>query len=123
MGKKIAFSTNDRINIEGHFGHCKEFAIYEVSGDKILNVEFILPPPHAPGVIPNFLNSYGIGTIITGGMGQRAINIFEAKNVDVILGATGEIESNLNKYLNGLLKSTGCGCSHHHGEEGHNCNH
>ena len=120
---KIAIPTNDRTNVEEHFGHCKEFAIYEVEGDKVINVEFIVPPPHATGVIPNFLNSHGIDAIITGGMGQMAVNMFKEKNVDVILGAVGSVDTNLKEYLSGMLESTGSVCAHEHGEEGHSCSH
>ena len=119
---KIAVPTNDRTNVEEHFGHCKEFAIYEVEGDKVINVEFIVPPPHAPGVIPNFLNEHGINAIITGGMGQMAVNMFKEKNVDVILGAVGSVDTNLKEYLSGMLESTGSVCAHEHGE-GHSCSH
>lgn len=119
---RVAFPTNDRMNVEEHFGHCREFAIYNIVDNKIVNVEFITPPPHAPGVIPEFLNKQGIDTIITGGMGQMAINLFKAKNVEVILGATGKVDVNLNEYLRGLLESTGSACAHNH-EDGHNCKH
>ncbi|MBP6281287.1 MAG: NifB/NifX family molybdenum-iron cluster-binding protein [Leptotrichiaceae bacterium] len=123
---KIAFPTNDRKTVEEHFGHCSEFVIYNVENGKILNSEFIVPPPHAPGVIPNFLGQFGIHTIITGGMGQMAINIFKENNIEVILGATGSIEETLEVYLGGELESTGSACSHHHGDDhdhdhGHNC--
>ena len=122
--KKIAFPTNDRITVEEHFGHCREFGIFNVSNGEIVNSEFVVPPPHAPGVIPNFLGQFGIHTIITGGMGGMAINIFKQNNIEVILGATGSIEENLKYYLEGNLESTGSACSHHHGEDhghGHNC--
>lgn len=121
--KKIAFSTNDRLTVEEHFGHCKEFIIFNVTNGEIVNSEFVTPPPHAPGVIPKFLGDYGIHTIITGGMGQMAINIFNSNDIEVILGAKGCIEDNLKVYLQGVLKSTGSACTHNHGDHdhGHNC--
>ena len=122
--KKIAFPTNDRVTVEEHFGHCREFVIFNVENGEIVNSEFVVPPPHAPGVIPNFLGQLGIHTIITGGMGGMAINIFKQNNIEVILGARGSVEENLKVYLNGNLESTGSACSHHHGEDhGHNHNH
>lgn len=122
--KKIAFPTNDRTTVEEHFGHCREFVIFNVANGEIVNSEFVVPPPHAPGVIPNFLGQFGIHTIITGGMGAMAINIFKQNNIEVILGARGSIDENLKVYLGGNLESTGSACSHHHGEghdHGHNC--
>jgi len=119
---KVSFPTNDRNSVEEHFGHSKEFVIYEVIDNKISKFEYVTPPPHAPGVIPNFLNSLGVNVIITGGMGQKAVDMFKAKDVEVILGATGKIEDNLNEYLNGSLESGGSVCSHNH-NDGHNCSH
>lgn len=111
---KIAFPTNDRENVEEHFGHCKEFAIVIAEGDKILSKEFIQTPPHQPGLLPKFLGEKSANVIITGGMGARAIELFKAQNIEVILGATGSIEENLKEYLKGVLESTGSACSHNH---------
>jgi len=120
--KKIAFPTNDRTTVEEHFGHCSEFVIFNIQNGKILNSEFVTPPAHAPGVIPKFLGQFGIHAIITGGMGQMAIDIFKTNNIEVILGAVGSIKENLDVYLQGQLESTGSACIHNH-EESHDCNH
>ena len=52
--------------------------------------------------------------IITGGMGGMAVNLFKEKGVDVILGATGSIDENLNTFVSGDLASTGSVCDHSH---------
>jgi predicted Fe-Mo cluster-binding NifX family protein len=36
---KIAFATNDQINITGHLGRCRSFMIVAVEGNKIINKE------------------------------------------------------------------------------------
>jgi len=118
---RVALPTNDRNYVDAHFGHAKEFAIYDIVNNKIENKLFIVSPPHAPGVIPQFLNQQGINTIITGGMGERAMNIFKENNVDVILGANGSIDDVLKQYIKGFLESKGSACSHH-GDD-HNCEH
>jgi ATP-binding protein involved in chromosome partitioning len=118
---RIAFPTNDRENVESHFGHCKEFAIFTVKGNEIVETEYVTAPPHQPGLLPKFLGELNINTIITGGMGQRAIDLFKAQKIDVILGATGKLEANLNEFLGGDLISTGSACSHDH--DNHSCDH
>ena len=50
-----------------------------------------------------------------------AVNLFQQENIEVILGARGSIDENLNEYLDGILKSTGSSCGHHHDEE--SCEH
>ncbi|AIO19174.1 hypothetical protein KQ51_01297 [Candidatus Izimaplasma bacterium HR1] len=118
--KIIAFPTSDRITVDGHFGHTKEFALYTVEGNNVKTVNFVTPPPHEPGVLPRFLGEQGIDIIVTGGMGQMAVNLFNQQNIDVILGAKGSIELNLNEYLGGALQSTGSSCDHNHGDN-HEC--
>ncbi len=114
--KVVAFPTSDRATIDGHFGHTKEFAIYKVKELDVIEVNYLTPPPHEPGVLPRFLGENGIDVIITGGMGQMAVNLFNQQQIDVILGANGRIDVNLNEYLGGFLTSKGSSCDHKHGE-------
>ncbi len=111
---KVAFPTNDRIHVEEHFGHAKEFAIASVKEGKVEGISYIVPPPHAPGVIPAFVNDQGAAAIITGGMGGMAVKMFKDYGIEVILGARGPIEEALTVYLEGNLESTGSVCSHEH---------
>lgn len=122
-GMKIAFPTNDELHVEEHFGHCKKFAIVNVVDDKITSKEMLAAPAHQPGLLPKFLGEQGATAIITGGMGQAAINLFKEQNIEVILGATGKIEENLQEYLGGVLASTGSACNHDHDDHDHNCAH
>jgi len=71
-------------------------------------------------VIPEFVNQQGATAIITGGMGGMAVDLFKQYGIDVILGATGSIDDNLNTYVKGDLASSGSVCNHSHDE---NCDH
>ncbi len=114
--KVIAFPTSDRETIDGHFGHTKEFAIYTIQDNAVKELKHVTPPPHEPGVLPRFLGEQGIDAIVTGGMGQMAVNLFNRQNIDVILGAKGSIQIALNEFLGGTLESTGSSCDHNHGD-------
>ncbi|MCK5780199.1 MAG: NifB/NifX family molybdenum-iron cluster-binding protein [Psychrilyobacter sp.] len=120
MELRIVFPTNDRLNIEEHFGHCTEFKVLNTKDGEVVSEEFLTPPPHAPGVLPKFLGEHKVTTIITGGMGAMAIKLFKAQDIDVILGAKGTILDNLKTFLEGELASNGTSCSHTHGD--HQCN-
>lgn len=111
--KKIAFPTDDKVTINIHFGHSKEFVIYTVKENDIIDVKYIPSPHHEKGAYPKFLAEHGADVIITGGMGQMAVNLFNNNNIDVILGAKGRIDVNLNEYLGGFLTSTGSSCDTH----------
>ncbi|MCF7926262.1 MAG: DUF134 domain-containing protein [Candidatus Izimaplasma sp.] len=120
--RKIAFPTSDRKTVDQHFGHTKEFCIYTIDKENITDISFVTPPPHKPGVLPLFLRDQAVDMIITGGMGKRAIELFKHNQIDVILGASGTIEENLEDYFDDELKSTNSSCDHHHGDHSHTHN-
>lgn len=119
MEKRIALPTTDRLTVDEHFGHCKEFAIHIIQEKEVSQVEYVEAPAHAPGVLPKFLGEKNIHAIITGGMGQRAIDLFETQEIEVILGASGSIKDVIEQYIAGQLTSNGTPCVH---DEDHNCN-
>jgi len=99
--------------LTAHFGHCKEFAMVEVEDEKILRTEMLDPPPHEPGVLPRWLKEQGTDVVIAGGMGQRAIELFNQAGVQVFVGAPVDVPEALVKgYLNQTLVTGGNVCDH-----------
>lgn len=116
---KIAVASEGKM-VTQHFGHCEGFSIYDCENNKIVKAENVPNPGHKPGFLPNYLNDLGVNVIISGGMGGGAIDIFNEKNIEVIVGADGESQLAVEKYLRGELKSTGSVChEHQHADECH----
>ncbi|MCD8196218.1 MAG: NifB/NifX family molybdenum-iron cluster-binding protein [Lachnospiraceae bacterium] len=114
---KIAVSCNGN-QIWTHFGHCENFMIYESKGRSIVSEQSVPNPGHRPGFLPNFLADMGVKVIISGGMGGGAVDIFNERDVEVILGAEGDAKAAVETYLRGELKSTGSVChEHEHADE------
>ncbi|MDO4544285.1 MAG: NifB/NifX family molybdenum-iron cluster-binding protein [Clostridia bacterium] len=113
---KIAVASDGNA-IWGHFGHCENFNIYTVENGKIISSESVPNPGHKPGFLPNFLADMGVNVIIAGGMGGGAVDIFNERNVEVVVGAEGDAKAAAEAYLFGSLKSTGAVC-HQHEHEG-----
>lgn len=109
---KIAVASESTMVTE-HFGHCKNFNVFEAENGQIVKSESIANPGHKPGFLPNFLNELGVRVIISGGMGSGAIDIFNEKNIEVIVGAKGNAKEIAQAYLKGELKSTGSVCHEH----------
>lgn len=86
MNKKIAVPESNGM-LCAHFGHASVFSVYETEGKEIKNITSAVPPPHAPGVIPRWLSDLGVTDVIAGGLGQRAINIFNENGINVYTGA------------------------------------
>ena len=109
---KIAIAGEGR-NVTEHFGHCVNFLIYDIENGKITNEESIPNSGHRPGFLPNFLADRGVNVIISGGMGGGAVDIFNERNVEVVVGASGDAKTAVLNYLKGELKSTGSVCHEH----------
>ncbi|MEF9852995.1 MAG: NifB/NifX family molybdenum-iron cluster-binding protein [Hydrogenoanaerobacterium sp.] len=104
--------------VAGHFGHCENFNIYETENGKIVSAKSIANPGHKPGFLPNFLGDMGVELIIAGGMGGGAVEIFNERKIEVIVGAEGDAKEAVERYLRGELKSTGSIChEHEHADE------
>jgi predicted Fe-Mo cluster-binding NifX family protein len=109
---KIAVASEGKM-VAGHFGHCEGFILYEAENEQITKSDFVPNPGHRPGFLPNYLNDLGVNVIISGGMGGGAIEIFNEKNIEVIVGASGDAQTAAEAYLKGELKSTGSVCHEH----------
>jgi len=118
---KIAVSKDGNF-VSRHFGHCEGFEVIEVENNEIKNRDFLVNPGHRPGFLPNYLSDNGINVIIAGGMGEMAQQLFGERNIQVIVGVDGEIETAVNNFINGKLKSTESVCREHQ-HHGEGCNH
>ncbi len=86
MKKLIAVPLENGI-LCSHFGHCQQFAIIEAENKTVTRETMVIPPPHEPGLLPGWLAEKGVTDVIAGGMGQRAINLFNQQNINVFVGA------------------------------------
>lgn len=113
MNKKIAVPVNDRDVLDSHFGHCRYFAIFEISSNRITSENKVVPPPHEPGILPRWLSENGVTDIIAGGMGQRAIQLFNQNGVNAFVGAPVLPARELVEgHLNGVIQFTENHCNH-----------
>lgn len=112
MKKKFAVPTING-KLCQHFGHCEKFAIVEIRDNKIVNEEYISPPVHQPGAYPKFLAGYGVETIISGGMGRRAQDLFAQNNIEVYVGVNSDSPKLLVKqYMDNQLEPGQNLCDH-----------
>ena len=99
--------------LTAHFGHCQEFAMIDVEEKQIKKKEIIVPPPHEPGVLPKWLHDLGTNVIIAGGMGNRALTLFEENGIHVVTGAPSLVPEELvQSYLDNSLVAGSNLCDH-----------
>lgn len=110
--QSFAIPTIDK-KLCSHFGHCESFSIVAVENNKVISETFVNPPAHHPGSYPNFLAELGVNTIITGGMGPKAQEIFANNNIEVYLGVESQLPVQLvEDYLASKLVSGDNQCDH-----------
>ncbi len=111
---KIAIPVADG-RLTPHFGRCKEIVIVEAdfAERRIVGVQNLKPPTHAPGALPRWLANHGANVIIAGGMGQQAREIFTKNGIYVVVGVPSETpETLVAEYLDGILASGENNCDH-----------
>ena len=97
-----------------HFGHCDQFAIFEVDdSQQVVSKNNETPPAHAPGILPQWLGGMCVNVIIAGGMGQRAQQLFAQNGIEVVIGAQANTPEELvSAYLKGSLVTGDNICDH-----------
>jgi predicted Fe-Mo cluster-binding NifX family protein len=112
MKKRIAVPTENG-RLCAHFGHCQTFSIFDVDDHTISEQISLVPPPHEPGVLPAWIAQQGVTDVIAGGMGQRAIQLFNGHHVNVFVGAPMKSPQELAEDLiNGKLAAGANYCDH-----------
>jgi predicted Fe-Mo cluster-binding NifX family protein len=86
MKRRIAIPLENGI-LCSHFGHCQQFSIIDTQDNLITGENLVTPPPHEPGLLPGWLAEKGVTDVIAGGMGQRAIELFNLNKINVFVGA------------------------------------
>ncbi|OYT15410.1 MAG: ATPase [Bacteroidetes bacterium 4572_77] len=125
--RKVAIPTVRGL-LSSHFGGCEVFTIFNIEDNKVIGVEVLPTPEHLTGSYPNFLAAQKITDIIVGGVGRRAIEIFNQEGINVYTGAQVKLPKDIAEdFLADRLSLTGNSCDHEgngggpesHGEHQH----
>lgn len=123
MNRRIAIPVVDEV-LSAHFGQCEAFAYIDVEDDKIVSIVYLDPPEHLPGTYPRWVSANGATTVIAGGMGQQAINLFNGFGIDVFVGAPIlEPKTLVSMFLNGQLTLDANYCNHDDHDHHHHHHH
>lgn len=113
--------TYDNGNVFQHFGRTEYFKVYEVEGNEIKGSDVYSANGVGHGALAGLLSGSGIDVLICGGIGGGAITALGNVGIQVVAGASGDVDAAVAAYLAGELVSTGSNCNHHHHADGHSC--
>lgn len=120
---KIAVPARDGL-VDEHFGHCKEFLIFRVEGEKLVE-EQAIPSLEGCGCksgVASVLARSGVTHLVAGNMGEGAVHVLGSQGITVVRGASGPARAAAEAFAKGELGDSGVGCAGH-GEPGHECHH
>jgi predicted Fe-Mo cluster-binding NifX family protein len=98
--------------VSQHFGHTPEFLIVTINDGKIVSREVYQSPGHEPGLLPRIMQQFGVTHVIAGGLGNKAREMFNERNITVISGVTGSIDDAVRALVEGRLVSGKNLCDH-----------
>lgn len=109
----------DRGRVNQHFGQSREFAIFELEGDKIINTKIINSEDlcHNHEGLAGILKEDGVEAVILGGIGHHMLVALQALGFQITTGASGDAATVAADYARGSLITSNidiCSCS---GEE------
>ena len=118
---KIAVTYEDG-QVFQHFGHCREFKVYETENQEIVSSEVYGAGESGHGALAGFLKEKGVDTLICGGIGGGARVALGEMGIELYPGVTGDADESVKALLAGSLAyDPDTTCSHHHHSEGHSC--
>jgi predicted Fe-Mo cluster-binding NifX family protein len=108
---RIAFAAENNAGLESpvsaHFGHAPYFILVDAEDNAVRSVSSVANPfcgTHGCGQVGGFVASQAAQVLLVGGMGQRAVQAFEAYGIEAVTGAAGTVREALEQYLNGRLR-------------------
>ena len=120
---KIAV-TYENGEIFGHFGHTKQFKVYETENGKILSSKVVDTNGSGHGALAGMLSALNIDVLICGGIGGGAQMALAQAGIKLFGGVQGDADKAVEAYLNDTLAyDPEAKCDHHdheHGED-HTC--
>ena len=122
---KIAV-TYENGEIFGHFGHTKQFKVYETENGKILSSKVVDTNGSGHGALAGMLSALNIDVLICGGIGGGAQVALSNAGIKLFGGVQGDADKAVEDYLNDVLQyDPDAKCDHHDHEhehtDGHTC--
>lgn len=115
--------TYENGEIFQHFGHAKQFKVYDVEGGRIVSSEVVDTNGSGHGALAGVLSALHVDALICGGIGGGAQAALAEAGIPLYGGMSGDAAAAAEALAAGKLTfdpNVRCGHHDHHGE-GHTC--
>ena len=116
--------TYENGEIFQHFGHTKQFKVYDVAEGQILCAQIIDTGSSGHGALAGVLNAVQADVLICGGIGGGAQMALAEAGIRLFGGVSGNADEAVRAFISGKLAfNPDVKCNHHdhHHGEGHTC--
>jgi len=126
--KKIAVPITKNNKIEDHFGRSKFYEIYTVSNNNEIVDLKLLESEQGCGCKSNIVSvlaNEGVTFMLSGNIGDKAMNKLNDAGIGVIRGCSGNSADVILEFIENKISDSGISClqhTQHHGND-HVCNH
>jgi predicted Fe-Mo cluster-binding NifX family protein len=112
---KIALPSRQN-QVDEHFGHCEYFTVFTIDDQNTITSQEIISSPAGCGCRSNIavtLKEIGVNWMLSGNMGQGAVNVLNGVGISVLRGCSGDVRQITEAWLAGELKDSGVACELH----------
>ena len=105
-----------------HFGHTKQFKVYDVEHGAVTNSTVVDTNGSGHGALAGLLSALQVDILICGGIGEGAQNAVHTANIQLYGGVSGDADQAVNALLEQRLEyNPTVQCSHHGEHHHHTC--
>ncbi len=90
--------------ISAHFGRSDTYTIVDTDTGEVEVVPNTSEHMGGTGLPPELIASKGAHTMLVGGLGPKAVQMFEQYGIDVFVGATGTVNDAISNWKEGHLE-------------------
>ncbi len=94
-----------------HFGKSPEFVCFSIDGGKVVSTDVHPNPGRDKVNVPEMVAGFGVTHVVANGIGGKARAILSGKGIAIVSGAAGTIDTVLERFMKGELKSVDAPCA------------
>ncbi len=87
-----------------HFGRVPTYTIVDTETDKVETISNTSEHTGGTGYPPELMVRAGVNVMVCGGLGRRAVAMFEEMGIRVFVGASGTVRNAVQQYQSGALE-------------------
>jgi predicted Fe-Mo cluster-binding NifX family protein len=110
-----------------HFGKVLNYILYDTESGEVSIIPNTSEHNGGVGLPPELMANNGVNIMLCGGLGRKAVSMFEQYDIDVFVGAQGTIQNALDAWKEGKLQranqENACSSHDHHHNHDHSHSH